>query len=99
MKNNQASDPLWSRLLKKRELIAYFILCRSGRVWNVGDIIDYLIDNLYVSRKVAHSIFRRLKRMKLLIRMDDVMYKCIPFEEYFEGLYRSYVGKKMKRSR
>jgi len=90
----------WSRLLKKRELLAYYILCReSGRIWNVGEAVDYLVENLLVTRKVASTITRRLRRLGLLVKEADLTYKCVGFEEYFRELLNNYVCKKrLKRS-
>lgn len=90
----------WSRLLKKRELLAYYTLCReSGRVWNIGEAVDYLVENLLVTRKAAFTITRRLKRLGLLVRESDLTYKCVGFEEYFRELLNNYVCKKrLKRS-
>lgn len=85
----------WSRLLRKRELLGYYLLCRdSGLEWNVGDAIDRLTRSLLVSRKVAFSIARRLIKMELLQRVDAYKYRCVGFEKYFEELYRNYVCKK-----
>jgi len=88
----------WNRLLSKRDLLAYYLLCREdGRVWNTGDIIDKLEKELYVSRRIAFSITRRLYRMNLLQRVDYYVYKCTGFNKYIEELYKNYVCKKKSR--
>lgn len=88
----------WSRLIEKRELLAYYLLCREdGLKWNIGDIIDKLVSELYVSRKTAFTITRRLIKMNLLHSIDKFVYKCIGFEKYIEELYRNYVCKKKNR--
>ncbi len=88
----------WSRLMKKRELLAYYILCREDGVkWNIGEAVDTLMDKLCVSRKVAFSIIRRLKRIGVLENIDKLVYRCIGFNKYFNELYRNYVCKKKRR--
>lgn len=98
---NSSSDKecgQWSRLLNKRELLAHYVLCREdGLEWNIGEIIDKLMNELYVSRKVAFTITRRLRRMNLLKRIDNYVYKCIGFEKYIEELYRNYICRKKSR--
>ncbi|WP_244372335.1 hypothetical protein [Staphylothermus marinus] len=90
----------WSRLLKKRELIAYYLLCvkKKNDVWNTGDIVDVLVNELLLNNKTAYNVFRRLKRIGLLVRVGEYMYKCIDFTEYFDELLKSYVCvKKLRR--
>ncbi len=96
---NAASSKQWSRLLKKRDLIAYFLLCREPRKWNIGEALEYLVENMYVSHKVAHSIVRRLIRMQLLSRVGEVDLECIGFMEYIKGLARSYIASRSRRVR
>lgn len=86
--------------MKKRELIAYYLLCvrKKTNVWNTGDLIDVLVNELLFNRKTAYSVFRRLKRIGLLVRIGEYTYKCIDFNEYFDELLKSYVCvKKLER--
>lgn len=84
--------------MKKRELLAHYILCReNGKTWNIGEAIDTLMDTLLVNKKTAFSIIRRLKRMGLLVKDGEMVYKCVGFEEYIRALYENYVYKKKRR--
>lgn len=88
----------WSRLLKKRELLAYYVLCsEDSRKWNIGEAVDVLVKTLFFNRKTAYSIIRRLRRMGLLVREDHVTYECIGFQKYIEELLRNYVCRKKQR--
>ncbi len=88
----------WNRLMKKRELLAYYVLCREdGRVWNTGSIIDKLMNDLLFNRKTAFSVLRRLKRIGVLIPIDKTSYRCIGFEKFFEELYKNYICRKKRR--
>ena len=83
----------WSRLLKKRELVAYYLLCglEGGRVWNIGEAIDYLVRELCLSRKTAINIIRRYKRIGLLEPRDHVSFECVGLKTYLEEIVKSYV--------
>jgi len=96
MRNNQATDKI-SRLLKKRELLAYYVLCREEREYNVGEAIDIIIEKLFLSRKVAWNILRRLVRLGLLTRIDNIHIKCRGFYNYFDALLQSYRERRAHR--
>lgn len=88
----------WRRLLKKRELLAYYILCREkGIKWNIGEAVDHLMNNLLLRRKTVFSILKRFKRMGLLIQIDNLTYSCYGFNEYIEELLKNYVCRKKQR--
>lgn len=87
--------------MKKRELLAFYLLCskKEVRVWNIGDAIDVLVDELLFTRKVAYSVFRRLKRLGLLEHVGEYKYRCIDFNMYFDELLKNYICvKKLKRN-
>lgn len=79
--------------MKKRELVAYYLLCgwEGGRVWNIGEAIDYLIRELCLSRKTAINIIRRFKRIGLLEPRDQVSFECVGLKTYLEEIVKSYV--------
>ena len=88
----------WKRLLKKRELLAYYLLCREdGTKWNIGDAVNVLVNSLYLTRKTAFSVIRRLKRMNLLVGDTPMEYRCVGFLNYIEELYKNYICRKRKR--
>jgi len=87
----------WSRLLKKRELLAYYRLCREESEWNIGEAVDQLCKELLFTRRVSFSIIRRLKRIGLLVQIDHVRFRCVPFTNYIEELYKNYICKKRRR--
>ncbi len=90
----------WRHLLKKRELLAYYMLCRdSGREWNIGEAVDLLTNELLVERKVAYSIIRRFRRMGLLEQINNLIYRCYGFNEYIEELLRNYICRRRQRQR
>jgi len=98
MSTSSTSCGKWSTLLKKRELLAYYILCKvDDRLWNIGEAVDYLVANLMVERKAAFSILRRLRRLELLVRESELYYRCVGFEKYFDELLKNYVCRKMMR--
>jgi hypothetical protein len=86
--------------LDKRDLLAYYLLCSflDKRVWNIGEAIDVLVNRMYLSRRVAYSVFRRLRRLGLLIHRGDLVYECFDFNKYFEELLKNYVcGRRRRR--
>ena len=89
----------WSRLLKKRELVAYYLLCgwEGGRVWNIGEAVDYLIRELRLSRKTAINIIRRFKRIGLLEPRDQVSFVCIGLKTYLEEVVKNYICLRKRR--
>ena len=89
----------WSRLLKKRELVAYYLLCgwEGGRVWNIGEAVDYLVRELRLSRKTAINIIRRFKRIGLLEPREQVSFVCIGLKTYLEEIVKSYVCLRRRR--
>ncbi|MCD6301333.1 MAG: hypothetical protein J7L82_04605 [Staphylothermus sp.] len=89
----------WSRLLKKRELVAYYLLCgwEGGRTWNIGEAVDYLIKELCLSRKTAINIIRRFKRLELLNQRDQVSLSCVGFKSYLEEIVKNYVCLRKRR--
>ncbi len=97
MTNNQASEPINPVYLKKRELVAYYLLCSSENTWNIGDAVDLLISRLCLSRKVAYNILRRLRRLGLLRKQFDLVYKCVPFHVYIKRIVEDYVYTRSKR--
>ncbi len=97
MRSNQATDKI-SRLLKKRELLAFYILCKDGeREYNIGEVLDIIMNELILSRKVAWNVLRRLIRLGLLRRINNVYVKCIDFSHYFDSLLRSYKEGRVRR--
>lgn len=97
MRSNQATDKI-SRLLKKRELLAFYILCKGGeREYNLGKALDIIMKELILSRKVAWNVLRRLIRLGLLRRINNVYVKCIDFSYYFDALLRSYREGRVRR--
>ncbi len=99
MRSNQATDKI-SRLLKKRELLAFYILCKDGeREYNIGEALDIIMNELILSRKVAWNVLRELIRLGLLRRIDNVYVKCIDFSRYFDALLRSYREERARRIR
>jgi len=88
----------WRRLLKKRELIAYYVLCSDGaRDWNVGEAVDVLMNKLYLDKKTAFNIFRRFVKMGLLNKFNELNYRCYGFMNYIDELYRNYICRKKRR--
>ncbi|GEM_PF-1650702 len=97
MRNNQATDKI-SRLLKKRELLAYYVLCKEEIEYNIGEALDTIINELILSKKVAWNILRRLIRLGLLTRTDNVHVKCKEFYSYFDALLQSYRERRARRT-
>ncbi len=101
MKNNQAPDKnyKWSRLLKKRELLAFYLVCYKSKrnTWNIGELIDYLMHRLYFSRKVAFSIVRRLKRLGVLVSVGENELGCIDFLEYLDSILENYASRRARK--
>jgi hypothetical protein len=106
MMHNQAPEEIgvrrkYTRLLKIRELSAYYVLCGTGRrEWNIGDAVDELRVKMKTSRKASLNIIRRFIRIGLLELKDDhVTVKCIGFDEYVRGVVESYLERRMKHGR
>ncbi len=97
MTNNQASETINPVYLKKRELVAYYLLCSNENTWNIGDAVDFLVSKLCLSKKTAYNIFRRLRRLGLLRRQVDLVYKCVPFKVYIERIVEDYVYTRSER--
>ncbi|MEZ0394647.1 MAG: hypothetical protein ABWK00_06365 [Desulfurococcaceae archaeon] len=88
----------WSRLLKKRELACYVILCDGSRgTFNVGEAAERLVREVGLSWRTALNVVRRLRKMGLLVAVDEVMLECIDPLEYLRGLARSYVERRSSR--
>lgn len=79
------------RWLKKREFITYYLLFRlfKGREVNIGEIIGVL--SLFMSRKTAFNIVRRLKHLGLLKRTNKVDYEVIDLQEYLDRIATVYL--------
>jgi len=87
----------YRRLLKKRELLSYYLLCREkDRVWNIGEAVDLLVNELFLTRKTAFNIVKFLRKMGLLITVDTLVVKCLGFNEYFDELLRNYKYRKRR---
>lgn len=101
MKNNQAPDKnyKWSKLFKKRELLAFYSVCYKSKknTWNIGELIDYLMQRLYLSRKVAFSIIRRLKRSGVLVSVGKNELRCIDFIDYLDSVLENYASRRARR--
>ena len=51
--------------LRRRELAAYYVLLEASPL-NLGEAIDLLSGKLCMTRKVARSVVKRLRRLRLL---------------------------------
>lgn len=88
----------FSRLLKKKELLSYYVLClEEGKVWNIGEAVDVLSNRLNIGRRTCFSILRRFRRLGLLEGINEVDYRCLGFLKYVDELYRNYLCRKRKR--
>ncbi|MEM1661557.1 MAG: hypothetical protein QXP72_05590 [Desulfurococcaceae archaeon] len=86
-----------TRLMKKRDLVSYYVLClEEGRVWNIGEAIDELVSKVGLTRRIAYSVLRRFRRTGLIVKTNDLEYRCYGFLKYIEDLYRSYVCRKKR---
>ncbi len=83
--------------LKKRELVAYYLLCREPRIWNTGEAVDFLVKKLCMNTKTAYNVLRRLRRLGLLRYLNELSYECVRFNEYMDRLVEEYSSARTRR--
>lgn len=70
------------RWLKKREIVIYYLLYRKFNYdkFNIGLAIDVL--SPYFSKKVIKNSIKYMSKIGLIIKINELEYKLLPFNEY-----------------
>ncbi len=100
MMSNQATDHKYlARWLKKREFLAYYLLYRTygSNCFNIGEAMDLLIQRYCCSRKVAHNIVKRLYRLGLLVKEDNLVYRCRDLFEVLDTYLTTYITRRCRQ--
>ena len=80
---------------KKREFITYYLLFRlfKGKKVNIGEIIGVL--SIFMSRKTAFNIVKRLRHLGLLKRTNKVDYEVTDLQEYLDRIATTYLMQRL----
>jgi hypothetical protein len=82
------------RWFKKREIVIYYLLYKKfkDRQFNLGEALDIL--SPYFSKKVSLNVIRYLTNVGVLIKVGDMNYKVLPFEEYLGEISFQYLRRR-----
>ena len=83
------------RWLKKREIVIYYLIRRKFKddKFNIGEVFDLL--SPYFSKKVIKNTFSYLVKIGLIVKLDKMEYRAIPFEEYLNDISLKYLKRRL----
>jgi len=83
------------RWLKKREIVIYYLIRRKFKdnKFNIGEVFDLL--SPYFSKKVIKNSFSYLVKIGLIVKLNKMEYRAIPFEEYLNVVSLKYLKRRL----
>jgi hypothetical protein len=81
------------RYLRKREMLAYYLLVTSGGAVEYGEALDLLKNKLCLSPKIGRSVLKKLRNSGYISmnKKDDAIYlNPRPLSDVFNSLISEY---------
>ncbi len=84
---------------RKRELAAYFLLVKAGRL-NLGEAVELVSGTLCTTKRTARNIIKRLKRIgavKIRVSGPEIIVEPLPPEVFLEKIVSGYIESRSSR--